>query len=134
MIDAYIKNLTRKEHFVIFFFGILLIIAGLLHGFHVFGMIPEKSPYFLGIYFDALTIGDIIVGLGFLYTKGLFFKRSLQAALVIAFTNIPANAYMIYLDVYTNYQSGYLVTYRLIDIAILLFGLWYIRKSYLPNN
>ena len=92
-------------------------------------MIPEKSPYFLEIYFDALTLIDIVAGIGLLFSKNTFLKRSLQLAIIIAITNILANMYMVYLDAYA-YQSGYPSMNRFIDIAILLFGLWYIRKSY----
>ena len=78
-IDDYISNLTRTDIFVLRFFGVLLIISGILHLYHLLGLIPEKTPYLIELYFDSLTVFDILAGIGFIFvnTQKTLFKKAL---------------------------------------------------------
>ena len=126
MIDRSLQKLTTKESFVIRTFGVLLIIAGFIHWLIIFGILSERSPFILTVYFNSLSIIDILAGIGMLLLR----PWGLKIVFFIIVTQIPAHLYMMYLDTFQEYQSGFSVPGRVFDMALLLIGLFYTRKFF----
>lgn len=127
MIDRNLKNLTTTESVIIRFFGVLFIIAGLIHWSGFFINIPERAPYTLSFYFNSLIFFDILTGVGMLFVR----PWAIVIALLILVTQIPAHLFMIYLDIFEEYRSGFPILGRVTDITFLVAGLLYLRNFFL---
>ncbi len=107
-------------------FGVILIIAGVIHWFSIFGILPsEKTPFFIGSYFDSLALFDIIAGIGILFRR----QWGLWLVFFILITQIPAHSYMAYLDIVHQYGSGFTPIFRFIDIVIIAGGFLLVRTA-----
>lgn len=124
MIDRSLQHLTKTESSIIRLFGFFLIVAGIIHWFMLIGVFPEKTPFFLTRYFNSLAFFDILAGVGMCLIR----PWGLKIAFLIIITQIPAHFFMMYMDYFERYQSGFPILGRMLDIALLGGGLLYARK------
>jgi len=124
MIDRSLQHLTKTESFIIRLFGFFLIVAGIIHWFILIGFLSEKTPLLLTWYFDSLAFFDILAGVGMYLIR----PWGLKIAFLIVITQIPAHFFMMYLDYFEGYQSGFSILGRMLDITLLGGGLLYARK------
>lgn len=96
--------------------GILLIIGGVIHWLIIFGVLHERAPYGITLYFHSLAVLDILAGVGLI-------RQYRWAYLLVAYigvTQIAAHGYMSVLDIHHQYGSGITTIERGVDILIAL--------------
>lgn len=116
-------NGAKFDRAILRIFAILLVLGGLVHWLIIFGVMTERTPLLIEAYFHSLAILSPAAGVG-LWLRS---TPGIQLATFIFITQIPAHLYMIYLDSYQGWESGYSVPMRLLDIAMVVIGLLYFR-------
>lgn len=125
-------NRQKVDRIVLGVSGILFIVGGVIHWLILFGVIVEKAPFLVGTYFHSLAVFSMIAGIGLVRSK----NWGIQIAIVICVTQIPAHLYMIYLDSFKGWNSGYGVPERVVDLALVSAFIIYIacRKTFLNRK
>jgi len=95
--------------------------GGVAHWLIILGVMQEKTPLVITIYFHSLAGLSPLAGVGLCLIK----KWGRSAGMVIAFTQIPAHTYMLYLEAYRNWNSRVATWERGIDIAFAIFYIIY---------
>lgn len=95
------------------------MVGALIHWLIIFGIMVEKTPFVLTMYFHSLAVINIIGGTGILMMK----QWGRMVGLLIATTQIPAHLAMVILGVYYNYDSGLTIVERGVDIGFAVFFL-----------
>jgi len=101
--------------------GLLFLYGSVIHWLIIFGVMSEKAPLLLTVYFHSLAVFNILAGIGLLSLK----PWGRIAGFYIAVTQIPAHIIMIYLDMVHHYNSGLTCMERGIDIGFALFYIIY---------
>lgn len=125
-------NRAKVDRIVLGISGILFIAGGIIHWLIIFGILVEKAPFLVGMYFHSLAVFSMAAGIGLVLSKAW----GIQIAMVICVTQIPAHLYMMYLDTFKAWNSGYGVPARVIDLALVGAFIIYIacRNSFLNRN
>lgn len=105
------------KQFIIKTVGIGFCIGGFVHWMIIFGLMQELTPILITIYFHSLAILSPACGIGILLSKA--WGRKL--GFFIACTQIPAHLYMLWLDHFTNWQSGVNFSERSFDLVFAVF-------------
>ena len=103
--------------------GVLFLLGGIVHWLIIFGVIKEATPVLITIYFHSLAIFSPLTGYGLC----IFREWGRKLGLIIVLTQLPAHSYMIYLDSYTNWNSGVTTWERGLDMAFAIFFLIYFQ-------
>jgi hypothetical protein len=99
--------------------GGLFIAGGVVHWLIILGVMTEITPFVITYYFHSLAVLSPLTGIGLIFVKN--WGRKL--GMLIAVTQIPAHAVMIYLDTFSGWQSGVSPWERSIDLVFAVFYL-----------
>ena len=102
---------------IIRFIACLFFLGGIIHWLIIFNVIQEITPMIVTIYFHSLSILSPLTGLGLFQLKE--WGRKLGFYIVI--TQIPAHAYMIWLDTFSEWDSGVGFSERGLDLVFAVF-------------
>lgn len=116
--------------FIIRFTGLLFLYGGVIHWLIICGIMKEKAPLILTIYFHSLAVLSIIAGVGLLTIKN--WGRKIGYLIVI--TQIPAHIIMLYLDIFQNYGSGVSAGERSLDLGFALFYVIFYSLNITKSN
>lgn len=124
-------NPASIDKLVLRTFGVVLIAGGVVHWLIIFGVMFEKTPLLLEIYFHSLAVLSPAAGIGLLTHR----VYGIKLAMFIFITQVPAHSYMIYLDAVQHWDSGYSIPLRLLDIGLVVVGMGYLlfRSRYLSR-
>jgi len=111
--------------------GLLFVAGGIVHWLIIFGILVEKTPLLIGMYFHSLAVLSAAAGVGLMLLK----NWGITLAIWICVTQIPAHLWMMYLDAYTGWNSGYDLSARAIDLLLVSLFLIYVtyRKDFLSR-
>jgi len=102
--------------------GILLVVAGCIHWFIIFGVFSERAPLVVDSYFNSLAVIDIVAGIGLLVSR----KRWVyELILFIGITQILAHGYMLYIGIAEQYDSGISASNRIFEIGLAIFLIFF---------
>lgn len=120
-------NSRRVDRVVLGISGCLFNVGGIIHWLIIFGLLQERAPALVTVYFHSLAVFSTAAGIGLLLSKGW----GITIAVIICVTQIPAHLYTIYLDVSKGWNSGYAVSARVTDLILVSAFLVYIafRKT-----
>lgn len=99
--------------------GGLFIAGGMVHWLIILGVMTEIAPLVITFYFHSLAALSPLAGVGLIFIKN--WGRKL--GMLIAITQIPAHAVMIYLDEFAGRHSGVAPWERGIDLVFAVFYL-----------
>ena len=104
----------RGVQFLINLTAVSLIVAGAVHWLIIFGIMHERTPLLITVYFHSLAVIDPVSAVG------LFKRRNWGRlmAMGLAALQIPAHGYMIYLDNFTSWTSGLSLPERMVDMVL----------------
>ena len=123
-------DLQKADTIVLRISGFLFIAGGIVHWLIIFGVLVEKAPFILGLYFHSLAVLSAAAGLGLMLLK----NWGIKTATFICVTQIPAHLYMMYLDSFKDWNSGYSITGRAVDLFLVVFFIWYVTYRHLFPN
>lgn len=115
-------NRQKVDKVILWICGTLFTVGGIIHWLIILGVMVERTPLFLTVYFHSLAVFSTMAGIGMFFRK----RWGIKIALVICLTQIPAHLYMIYLDVFKNWNSGFGIAGRSIDLGLVSAFLVYI--------
>lgn len=102
--------------------GILLVIAGGIHWFIIFGFFSERAPLVVDIYFNSLAVVDIVAGVGLLVSRRRWVYETI---FFIGITQVLAHGYMLYIGVTEHYESGISAFDRVVEIGLAVFLIFF---------
>lgn len=106
--------------------GIGFCLGGLVHWLIIFGVMSEKTPQLITIYFHSLAVLSPAAGIGLILAR----EWGRKLGFFIAATQIPAHLAMIGLDQFWGYNSGVGIAERGFDLVFAVFYiLFFSRKT-----
>lgn len=114
-------NVQKLDAIILRISGVLFTLGGLSHWLIIVGVLTEKCPRFIELYFHSLAIFGVAAGVGLVRLK----DWGVKLGILICVTQFPPHLYMIYLDVFHDWNSGFGPVGRAIDLFLAALFLAY---------